>query len=79
MSIQNNSALDLLFPPPLARPASVLSPAPPPGITAESTAELVRLLKENHVQFHCFFNDKGFHKYSFPSFQHVVTFRIHLL
>ncbi|KAF8522286.1 hypothetical protein BU17DRAFT_44855 [Hysterangium stoloniferum] len=54
--------LDLLFPLP-TRPPSVLSPSTPLGITQESARALVRLLKENHVKFHCFFNDTRFHNH----------------
>jgi len=53
--------LSLLFPIP-SRAPSVLSPIAPPGVNREAADELVRLLKENHVRFHGFFNDKGFHK-----------------
>ena len=53
--------LNVLFPLP-SLPPSVLSPSPTPGTTRDSAEALVRLLKENHVKFHCFFNDRGFHK-----------------
>lgn len=54
--------LDTLFPLP-SLPPSALSPIPGPGVTRESAEALVRLLKENHTRFHCYFNDKGYHKW----------------
>ena len=53
--------LDVLFPLP-SPPPSTLSPSATPGITHEAAETLVHLLKENHVKYHCFFNDMGFHK-----------------
>jgi len=46
--------LDKVFPLP-SRAPSVLSPSAPPGVNREAAEELVRLLKENHVKYHCFF------------------------
>ncbi|KAF8590606.1 hypothetical protein K439DRAFT_1611983 [Ramaria rubella] len=54
--------LDILFPLP-STPPSPLSPTARAGATHESAQALVRLLKENHVKFHCFFNDRGFHNH----------------
>ncbi|KIJ28741.1 hypothetical protein M422DRAFT_269950 [Sphaerobolus stellatus SS14] len=54
--------LDLLFPLP-SRPPSVLSPITPTGLTSKYTETVTRLLKENHVKYHCFFNDRGFHNH----------------
>jgi hypothetical protein len=39
-----------------------LAPTPWPGITPESAKAVAELLRENHVKYHCFFNDDGFHK-----------------
>ncbi|OSD00411.1 hypothetical protein PYCCODRAFT_1414510 [Trametes coccinea BRFM310] len=35
-----------------------------PGATPESTAALLNTLKDNHVKWHIFFNDKGFHNHA---------------
>lgn len=40
-----------------------LIPTPWPGITPESSKRVAELLRENHVKFHCFFNDEGFHNH----------------
>ncbi|KAG8706831.1 hypothetical protein FRC09_002178 [Ceratobasidium sp. 395] len=57
--------LDKLFPAPSFASAftSPSAPTPNAGITAESTATLQRLLKENHKRFHIYFNDRGFHNH----------------
>lgn len=53
--------LDVLFPTP--PPAPPLAPARLAGISPESDSILLKCLKENHVKWHIFFNDRGFHKY----------------
>ncbi|EJD52981.1 hypothetical protein AURDEDRAFT_110799 [Auricularia subglabra TFB-10046 SS5] len=55
--------LDVLFPRPPALPTSVLSPTALPGVSEASAAMLVQCLKDNHINFHCFFNDSGFHNH----------------
>jgi hypothetical protein len=55
------ASLDALFPAPQP-PPSALAPERWPGISPESTDALLRTLRANHEQWHCFFNDKGFHK-----------------
>ncbi|KAG8769651.1 hypothetical protein FRC12_004828 [Ceratobasidium sp. 428] len=57
--------LDKLFPAPSFASAFTNPSAPTPnaGITAESSATLQRLLKENHKRFHIYFNDRGFHNH----------------
>jgi hypothetical protein len=47
------------------------APTPWPGVTAESASTVAALLRENHVKYHCFFNNDGFHKY-FVLFQLVM-------
>ena len=54
--------LDTFFPVPSEAPSS-LAPARLPGFTKESSDALIKTLKDNHVKWHAFFNDKGFHKY----------------
>jgi len=34
-----------------------------PGITEESRRTTAKLILKNHVSYHCFFNDKGFHNH----------------
>lgn len=51
-----STELDFLFPLP-SNAAFTL-----PGASAESAEALVRLLKQDFVNFHCFFNEKRFHK-----------------
>ena len=53
--------LDTFFPLPSEAPSSQ-SPVRLPGITRESSEALVKVLKDDHVKWHAFFNDKGFHK-----------------
>lgn len=53
--------LDALFPLTVDKPRDSI-PFPYPRASAESARTLVKLLKENHEQFHIFFNDRGFHK-----------------
>ncbi|KAJ8074160.1 hypothetical protein PM082_012452 [Marasmius tenuissimus] len=51
-----------LFPAPIpliARNASMVSP----GVTKESTEELLLVLQENHKKHHAFFDDRGFHNH----------------
>ncbi|KAH7922285.1 hypothetical protein BV22DRAFT_1131586 [Leucogyrophana mollusca] len=54
--------LDLLFPQPSPPPTS-LSPQRWPGISVESTAALLAVLKDNHKKYHIFFNNMGFHNH----------------
>jgi hypothetical protein len=44
------------------QPLSSICPQRWPGIDAESTKILLRLLEDNHSRWHIFFNYKGFHK-----------------
>lgn len=39
------------------------APSPWPGVTAESAKAVATLLRQNHVKYHCFFNDEGFHNH----------------
>lgn len=55
--------LDILFPRPPAQPPSALSPTALPGVSEASAAMLVQCLKDNHLNFHCFFNNMGFHNH----------------
>ncbi|KAJ8473956.1 hypothetical protein ONZ51_g7532 [Trametes cubensis] len=50
--------LDRLYPAPSPSP-SVQAPRRLPGSTPESTSTLIKVLKDNHVKWHIFFNDKG--------------------
>lgn len=52
-----------LFSTPSTRPASNISPRVFPGVTPASTTSLSKNLEDNHYRWHCFFNDKKFHKY----------------
>lgn len=53
--------LDTFFPLPSQAPSS-RSPTRLPGITRSSSDALVKVLVDNHVKWHAFFNDKGYHK-----------------
>ncbi|KAH7103905.1 hypothetical protein BKA62DRAFT_694987 [Auriculariales sp. MPI-PUGE-AT-0066] len=55
--------LDALFPPNVRSPPSPLSPSAAPGASEESARALAKWLKENHVNFHCFFNSQRFHNH----------------
>ncbi|KAH9849117.1 hypothetical protein C2E23DRAFT_840918 [Lenzites betulinus] len=55
--------LDAFFP----LPSAVHSPPFParvPGVTPASGAALVKTLKDNHVKWHAFFNERGFHNHA---------------
>lgn len=60
----STAVLDYLFPAP-SLPKSALSPSHFPGISPESTQTLQEVLKDNHVKWHVFYNEEGFHKYAF--------------
>ncbi|RDX50762.1 hypothetical protein OH76DRAFT_440647 [Lentinus brumalis] len=55
--------LDTFFPLPSEAPSS-RSPVRLPGITAASSEALVKTLKDDHVKWHAFFNDRGFHNHA---------------
>ncbi|KAH9895753.1 hypothetical protein C8Q73DRAFT_644436 [Cubamyces lactineus] len=55
--------LDTLFPLPSSPPSSQ-APARLPGITHASSVALANALKDNHVKWHGFFNDLGFHNHA---------------
>ncbi|OBZ72838.1 Oxidoreductase AflY [Grifola frondosa] len=55
--------LNALFPLP-SPPPSTQAPGRLPGITHESSLELVKNLKENNRKWHIFFNDRGFHNHT---------------
>ncbi|KAI0631662.1 hypothetical protein C8Q77DRAFT_1061280 [Trametes polyzona] len=55
--------LDTFFPLPSPAP-SAEGPVRFPGVTAESSAVLAEVLKDNHVKWHAFFNDRGFHNHA---------------
>lgn len=64
MDAANTEQLDARFPKPAFLPSSVVpSPVRKAGWTYESTKAVLECLKNNHLRFHCFFNDNGFHKY----------------
>ncbi|CDO68531.1 hypothetical protein BN946_scf184998.g28 [Trametes cinnabarina] len=52
-----------LYPPPSHAP-STQAPRRLPGATPDSTAALLNTLRDNHVKWHVFFNDKGFHNHA---------------
>ena len=60
--------LDKFFPLPSAAGPSPSAPARLPGITRAASDALVKALKDNHVNHHAYFNDRGFHKYVRRSF-----------
>ena len=60
-AMDTHTDLDAFFPLPSEEP-STRSPARLAGITRESSEGLLKVLKDNHVKWHAFFNDKGFHK-----------------
>jgi len=63
-----------LFPVPVpVQSTSLPVPRPLPGITPASTATLREVLQANNRQFHCFFNDKGFHKYVHMCISVILT------
>ncbi|KAI0367931.1 hypothetical protein BV20DRAFT_534637 [Pilatotrama ljubarskyi] len=55
--------LDSFFPLP-SPPSSRQLPARLPGITHASSVSLVNTLKDNHVKWHAYFNDRGFHNHA---------------
>ncbi|KAI0739605.1 hypothetical protein C8Q80DRAFT_1222014 [Daedaleopsis nitida] len=55
--------LDTFFPLP-SSPPSTRSPSRLPGITRSSSDALIKVLKDNHVKWHAFFNDRGFHNHA---------------
>jgi hypothetical protein len=59
--ISDDSELDALFPTP-SLPPTVLCPQRYPGCSPASVEALRRVLKDNHIKYHIYFNDKGFHK-----------------
>lgn len=52
--------INALFPLPSAAPSR--GPVRLPGVTHASSTALVQALEANHVKWHAFFNDRGFHK-----------------
>ncbi|KAI0822157.1 hypothetical protein BC628DRAFT_1340970 [Trametes gibbosa] len=56
--------LDAFFPLPSAAVPSPPFPARLLGVNPASGAALVRTLKDNHVKWHAFFNDRGFHNHA---------------
>lgn len=61
--INDDDLLSVLFPLPFTQTHPSDAPSPLAGVTYQSSEALVKLLKDNHVKWHIFFNDKGFHKY----------------
>ncbi|KAI0357098.1 hypothetical protein OH77DRAFT_1422596 [Trametes cingulata] len=55
--------LDSFFPLP-SPPSSRQFPARLPGVTHASGLALVNTLKDNHVKWHAYFNDRGFHNHA---------------
>ncbi|KAI0776927.1 hypothetical protein BD413DRAFT_523845 [Trametes elegans] len=55
--------VDAFFPFPTAAP-SPKGPARLPGVTHESSVALLKTLKDDHIRFHAFFNDRGFHNHA---------------
>ncbi|KAI0324192.1 hypothetical protein GY45DRAFT_1331792 [Cubamyces sp. BRFM 1775] len=55
--------LDIWFPYPSSPPSSQV-PSRLPGITYASSAALATALKDNHVKWHAYFNDLGFHNHA---------------
>ena len=53
--------VDQLFPTPFPAPSS-LSPKTLPGGNHTSKLAVQKALKDNHVKFHAYINDMGFHK-----------------
>ncbi len=64
MSSQTNGNEPIeLFPDPKpVQSADFPVPRPLPGFTPASTATVREILQDQHKRFHCFFNDRGFHK-----------------
>ena len=56
-----DTELDKFFPLPSAAPSN-RSPARLSGFTHKSGEALVKVLQDDHIKWHAFFNDKGFHK-----------------
>ncbi|KZT67499.1 hypothetical protein DAEQUDRAFT_673054 [Daedalea quercina L-15889] len=48
---------------PLPSPPPSLCPQRFPGVSHESSTTLVKLLKDNHVRWHMYFNDRQFHNH----------------
>jgi hypothetical protein len=54
--------LAVLFPEPVRFPPSNIAPVKLPGVSADSTEALRKILVHNYENHHIFFNDRGFHK-----------------
>ncbi|KAI0667401.1 hypothetical protein C8Q78DRAFT_982173 [Trametes maxima] len=63
MTLTNVQDVASLFPLPSA-PPSLYAPARLPGVTHVSGTALADVLKDNHVKWHAFFNDRGFHNHA---------------
>jgi hypothetical protein len=59
-------------------PLAPICPQRWPGIDAESTKMLLKVLEDNHCRWHIFFNYKGFHKCA-SRFHAYITLRSHSL
>ncbi|KAH9849119.1 hypothetical protein C2E23DRAFT_862163 [Lenzites betulinus] len=59
----DQAKLDKLYPIPSHAPVAQ-APRRFPGVTPESTATLLDTLKDNHVKWHIFFNEKHFHNHT---------------
>lgn len=57
----DHAKLDKLYTTPSHSP-SAQAPTRFSGVTPESTATLLETLRDNHVKWHIFFNEKGYHK-----------------
>lgn len=62
-----------IFPTPSVIPPSQKCPTVWPGISPESTAKLLEVLKDNHTRWNNFFNDQGFHKYDISKLSFWLT------
>ncbi|KAI0776932.1 hypothetical protein BD413DRAFT_610512 [Trametes elegans] len=57
-----SDTLDKVYPIPSHAP-SAQAPRRFPGVTPDSTAAVLKTLKDNHQRWHIFFNEKGFHNH----------------
>ncbi|KAI0822159.1 hypothetical protein BC628DRAFT_1412496 [Trametes gibbosa] len=62
-AVFDQTKLDKLYPIPSHAPVTQ-APRRFPGVTPESTTTLLETLRDNHVQWHIFFNEKHFHNHA---------------
>ncbi|KAH9895742.1 hypothetical protein C8Q73DRAFT_449263 [Cubamyces lactineus] len=59
-----SAPLDALFPLPASAPPSPLCPPTLPGASDASAQAVTRALKDNHIRWHAYLNEMGFHNHT---------------